>query len=304
MESSSLCQDVSLTVCICTSGRPQELERCLESIANGTQLPIEVIVSDDSREKINAHRIEGVCNLYPFVRYVEGPQRGLCPNRNHAICQSRTSHVSLIDDDGVVGNDFIRLAMVAIGKYPLKIISGDVLESGKILTPPTNSTRWGHFGAALQPGELLRNVNLNCNVFPRAAFVDAAFDELLVYGYEDTDLCDRLIQSGWEIKHHPELVNQHLPPTRGDGRPWMAERERFVVLFRLRSAGYFGRLGMIPWIPLSGLHALVAYTRRRKWGWVVRIPVWITRGVCLALRQPIPLNLPMTSPQKMNRTRC
>jgi len=70
-----------LTFCICTSGRPVELERCLASITGGTRQPRAVIVSDDSAEPGVAKQVQDICGRYEFVTYVEGPRRGLCGNR-------------------------------------------------------------------------------------------------------------------------------------------------------------------------------------------------------------------------------
>jgi GT2 family glycosyltransferase len=52
---------------------------------------------------------------------------------------------------------------------------------------------------------------MNSNLFPRSAFEVAAFDETIDYGYDDVDLCGRLIAAGYRIEHRPELLNRHLP---------------------------------------------------------------------------------------------
>ncbi len=277
-----------LTICICTSGRPFELDRCLASIQNGTRQPFEIVVSDDSRDDEMQTTIAEVCRRYVNTRYVSGPRRGLCANRNTVIEASRSTHISLLDDDACVGHEFVELAMRILDTSPKAIVSGDVLESGTVLTSPSNPTRWGHFGAVLKDGDRLKNVQLNCNVFPIAAFADAAFDERLVYGYEDTDLCNRLIGCGWKIEHHPELCNSHLPPENRGSRNMLAERERFVVLFRLRSDSSNLRWKGIPWIPLAACHATAVYAKHKKWDWMIRLPLWIVRGTWLSLIGPRP----------------
>jgi GT2 family glycosyltransferase len=195
-----------------------------------------VVVSNDSRDPKFAAAVQAKCGRFDFVRYVEGPRRGLCANRNHVIRNADTSHVSLIDDDGVVGRDFVDRATRLIDRYPDRIITGDVLEDGVRRTPPTNPTFLGHFGKAVRPGERLENINLNCNVLPRRAFNVALFDESIAYGYEDMDLCAQLLTAGFEIVHIPELVNQHLPPAVDPAvlafRASQAERARLKVLWR------------------------------------------------------------------------
>ena len=227
---------LSISICICTSGRPGELRRCLASVAGGSVRPLEVVVSDDSRCADVAGAVRAVCSEFDFARYVEGPRRGLCVNRNHVIRHASGTHVSLLDDDAVVGHNFLERATALVADRPGAIFSGDVMEDGTRRVSPTNPTFLGHFGRRVRPGERLENICLNCNVLPRAAFDVASFDESIAYGYEDTDLCAQLLAAGFEIVHAPELVNQHLPPPRTK-QDWaaktrMAERARLRVLWR------------------------------------------------------------------------
>ena len=226
----------SISICVCTSGRPAELARCLASVAAGTERPLEVVVSDDSRDAETAAAVRAVCGEHDVARYVEGPRRGLCTNRNHVVRQARGSHLSLLDDDAIVGREFVERAERLAAERPGVILTGDVLEDGTRLTRPTNPTFLGHFGRPVRPGGRLENICLNCNLLPRAAFEVASFDESIAYGYEDTDLCAQLVAAGFVIVHAPELVNAHLPPPRTTGE-WgrkvrLAERARLRVLWR------------------------------------------------------------------------
>ena len=56
----------SLAILICTMSRPQELNRCLESIAKSGRQPAEIVVSDDSPD---GKETEAVCSGFPLVRY-------------------------------------------------------------------------------------------------------------------------------------------------------------------------------------------------------------------------------------------
>lgn len=203
----------SLSLCICAADRVAILDRCLTSIAQGTALPETVIVSDDSLDSAGTR---AVCEQFPFVRYHGGPKRGLCANRNAAVAQAGTDYVSLIDDDGIVGRTFIEDLKSILPSLPAKtVVSGDVLEYGG-RTVPSNPWFLGHFGRPYG-AQQLQGINLNCNCLPRAAFDDAIFDEVLVYGYEDMDLCSNLLSQGYRFVHHPELVNQHVPPQQTAG---------------------------------------------------------------------------------------
>ncbi len=204
--------------------RPAILRRCLESIAKGSRLPTEVIVSDDNP---SGGQTREVCQQFSFVRYVQGPSKGLCANRNRVIAQAVTDYVSLLDDDAMVGEDFVVRAMAATADLPPnEILTGAVIESENRLVAPANSTFLGHFGRP--PTGRYKNINLNCNLFPRAAFAYASFDEQIAYGYEDMDLCSCLLACGFRIRYDPTLVNAHLPPEKAGAtqRRQSLDRER------------------------------------------------------------------------------
>ena len=277
----------SIALCICTSGRPTELKRCLDSVAlslegGGTALR-EVVVADDSEDPSVSVSVRAICDGFRFAAYAVGPRRGLCANRNFCIRQTSTSHISLVDDDAVLMSAFLKQVSDLVRSRPEVIFTGDVLENGGRRVRPSNPRRLGHFGRPVHCSEVLRNVHLNCNVFPRAAFEDEQFDERLVYGYEDTDLCDRLVRRGWRIVYVPELVNRHLPPARREGeadeRGWLAERERFAVVMQIarRDRGLLG--GAVPMGLLAALHAGVSYPRWGAWSWLPSVPGWFVRGL-------------------------
>jgi glycosyltransferase involved in cell wall biosynthesis len=282
-------KQITLTICICTNDRPEVLLRCLDSIRAGARLPDEVIVSDDSKDESNQRQNQQIVEQFAFATYLTGPRRGLCANRNHVIKNSKTSHLSLLDDDAIVSAEFVERLVLSISQNRNSIVTGSVIENGRVLTPPLNPGVFGHFAVPVIDGVQPLNIHLNCNAIPRLAFASAAFDENLVYGYEDRDLCDRLIKRGWGIVYDDSLVNTHMPPTIDKMKNVLAERERFVVILRMKSA--FDKLSMrgVLWLPLIIAHALFAYAKRGDFRLIAKLPFWVIRGVRLAIKGPTPL---------------
>jgi glycosyltransferase involved in cell wall biosynthesis len=197
---------LGITICICTANRPETLARCLESLAQGVTQPARILVSDDSSDGTST---QAVCEQFG-VEYFRGPRRGLCANRNMIVKHVTTSHLSLVDDDAVVSPRFVADANPLLKPESEKeIITGDVFESG-VLIKPANASFWGHF--TQKPIDRWETIHLNCNIFPRNAFEFAEFDESIVYGYEDMDLCSRLLSQGFHIRYLPRLVNDHIRP--------------------------------------------------------------------------------------------
>lgn len=186
--------------------RPDEVERCVESILSGTVAPFEIVVSDDSRQP---EATRALCARYPLVRYIEGPRKGQGPNRDWGAKSCQGDFVSFIDDDARMAPDFIEtLLPVAESSDGKTIFTGNLWENGALLSP-TNLTFWGHFGAPVV--ERLETVIFNTNLFPRAVFEVASFDRHLKYGYEDSDFCSQALAAGFRIVHVPQVCNTHLP---------------------------------------------------------------------------------------------
>ena len=199
----------TVSLCICTRDRPAELERVLASVAAGRALPDVVLVSDDGKAPEAA---QAICSRFPFVRYLSGPRKGLCANRNAVIAQADSKYLCLSDDDCIISEDFFLRLRELLPTLPADtIITGDVLEDD-VRIVPNNPSFLGHFRKP--PEGTFRNINLNSNCFPREALRAAQFDESLVYGYEDMDLCAQLLRKGFRIIHVPELRNVHAPPPR------------------------------------------------------------------------------------------
>jgi glycosyltransferase involved in cell wall biosynthesis len=218
---------LGITMCICTANRPETLARCLESLANGIAQPAQILVSDDSPD---GTATQAVCAKYG-VQYLRGPRRGLCANRNSLVKHVTTSHLSLVDDDAVVAQNFVSEAMPLLKPESEKeIITGDVYESG-VLVKPTNSSFWGYFTEPPIPRN--ETIHLNCNIFPRSAFDFAVFDESIVYGYEDMDLCFELLSKGFHIKYFPILANDHIRPNGVPVKRFrQKEQARFYVALK------------------------------------------------------------------------
>ncbi len=280
----------TLTICVCACGRPEVVARCLESIAVGTVLPSAVLVSDDSPAPADREALQAIVGRYPFAEYLEGPRRGLCANRNRVIDAARTTHISLLDDDSVVGTEFVERALSVIDELPETVVSGDVLEDGVRRVQPSNQRFLGHFGDQPNEASPLQNINLNCNVLPLEAGRTASFDERIVYGYEDCDFCSQLAARGWRFSHRPDLVNSHLPPTRAVSsaqRHWQAERARFMTVTRRLVRWQPAALRMAKFAAVAPVHLALTAIRRGDLAHAWRGIPWLVADLVGSSRGPL-----------------
>ncbi|HET9480226.1 MAG TPA: glycosyltransferase [Candidatus Polarisedimenticolia bacterium] len=204
-----------VSVCVCTMNRPEELERCLEALSRSSIAPLEIIVSDDSREELSG-TIHGIAERFPRVRYVRGPRRGVSANRNNTVRHASGALVTFVDDDVLVGPDYLQrgveehaLALAARpdGRY---ILTGSPTVAGR-LTPPANLSFLGFYNRPLMPGGRLNALCMSCVFFPRRFFEQAAFDENIFYGTEERDIGLQAVELGYEILYSPRLTIDHQP---------------------------------------------------------------------------------------------
>lgn len=254
----------SMGVLICTMDRPQELRRCLNSIAACSTQPSEIIVSDDGQ---SSEVTQMVCAAFPLVRYFPGPRRGLCANRNATTDRATADFVSLLDDDVVVSPDFVDRAFAIIASLPARtLVTGTAIDAGRPVIPNSPSFL-GFFGRA--PNGRFRNINLICNLLPRSAFREARFDEVLSYGYEDMDLCAQLLARGYVIRHEPSLITTHLPPPRTDAvsreRRALAERARFYTSVKRYLLYERSLFRLLAFVVIAPVHRVLSAIWAGKW---------------------------------------
>ena len=108
----------AVTVAVCTRDRPDDLERCLDSIdraRRASAVEVEVLVvdnapPDDATRQVVARR--------PGVRYVREPVAGLDVARNRALAEARGRWLAFVDDDVRVDEGWLDGLAAARTEHP------------------------------------------------------------------------------------------------------------------------------------------------------------------------------------------
>jgi len=198
----------TLSLLICTMNRPDELDTALESVRAGSAQPTEIIVSDDGDGSARA-----VAERHGAT-WVEGPHRGLGPNRNRAIAAASGELIAFIDDDVLVSPEFVA---VALSRPTDRITTGWELNFSSDpahKVTPRNADFLG-FQRLVPRMDDLRAIVINATVFPAALFAAAAFDERTRYGYEELDMARHAVALGTSIEYCDELWVEHHPSAAG-----------------------------------------------------------------------------------------
>ena len=201
------------TICFCTRSRPHDLERALNSLTTSTWPIYQVVVSDDSADDETAQLVAA---QFPDVVYVKGPRRGLGANRNRAVAFATGTHVVYMDDDTALGEQFLESIVNTYKSIEPHlrantIVSGLENQNGKLIEP-SDLSFWGFVdqprtSATRRP---LHTAVINATSFPRALFPTIAFDENLIYGSEEVDICTQAIAKGVRFELCREAVNLHF----------------------------------------------------------------------------------------------
>jgi glycosyltransferase involved in cell wall biosynthesis len=207
--------DFTMSLCICTRNRPDDLHRCLEAVSQSTTMPFQIIVSDDSD---HPEKTLEVVRAFPFASYQRGPKKGLGANRNACLDRVTGRHVMFIDDDVLLPADFVSSASAICETYsrkvPLPIITGIEFKhigDQAMRVEPSNPDFWGF--QKISPKGFYSAIVINATIFPSDLFSNVRFDNLLKYGSEERDVACHAVARGFEIIFEPSLFVHHYPST-------------------------------------------------------------------------------------------
>jgi GT2 family glycosyltransferase len=254
--------NIKVSICICTRNRPENLKQALDSLEKSTYPVFEVIVSDDSTDTETETMMAA---NYANVKYLPGPRKGLGANRNNALRSVTGTHVLFLDDDAVLGEQFLEIAIAHMEQeaknqgYALEklIVTGPQLDHGRLMFP-NRPDFLGFQKIPYESGELLETVVINSAIFPRSVFETTLFDEKLVYGCDEVDFTTRAIKFGFKIVLCSEAVNLHLPSliNRDFYKPYH-EASRLYVTFKRYLSTDKQHLKALLFLALASAHTTV-----------------------------------------------
>jgi GT2 family glycosyltransferase/SAM-dependent methyltransferase len=218
----------SVTLAICTLGRPAALERCLSSIAAASDRPDEVLVVDNAPHTAGART---VVEKFPGFRYVPEPRTGLSAARNRAARAAGCDVLAFVDDDVVVHPRWLAPLRRAFDDSEVMAVTGLVLPAElETEAQVAFETSYGGLGlgyerarydrefvrATVAYGMPVWKLGAGANMaIRRAAFeLVGGFDDGLgpVGGAgcgDDSEFWYRLLAEGWACRYEPDSVVFH-----------------------------------------------------------------------------------------------
>jgi len=208
-----------VSVIICTLDRASFLQKTLEGLRRQTFSNFEVIVVNGP----SADETAAVLNeCAPDIRIGCCPERSVSAARNEGIKLAQGEILAFTDDDAVPDAKWLenlvlpyRDPMIAgVGGSVFDVSAGRTAYSICVCTRAGDTSPLNEFSEAyVQPGAdpVLYLVGVNMS-FRRSILLElGGFDERYFYGYEDVDLCCRLIDAGKKIFIASDALVYHHP---------------------------------------------------------------------------------------------
>lgn len=216
------------SVVVCTRERPDQLRRCLDSIASAAAGPAEVIVVDNGAPTFSA---EAVVRDFPGVIYVRQDRPGLSVARNTGVERAAGDVIVFTDDDTRVHPNWLPPLLAGFADPRVMAVTGLVLpgeletEAQVIFQSAFGGFNHGYrrmrYGRAFYEttkslGTPVWKIGAGANMAVRRDAFEhvGGFDERLGAGAagcsEDSEFWYRLIAAGWECRYQPSSIVFHF----------------------------------------------------------------------------------------------
>ncbi len=243
-----------LTVIVPTVGRPI-LQRCLESIADGTVLPACLIVVDQGENLEVADWIRNINTRGLKALHVFSIEKSPASARNCGIEQVQTSFVAAIDDDCIAEKDWLEKMEIRLHQNPATIITGQLKPVGDGIPPTivTSDVSCYYSRPSVRIHSPLASANMGF-ALDTARHI-GPFDGNL-FAAEENDWAYRALCIGIPILYAPEIVVHHFH--------WR-DKSQMAAVYRVYAwtqGAFYGK-----------------HLRRGDWSMLLRISLSLFRGI-------------------------
>jgi GT2 family glycosyltransferase len=268
-----------ITLLICTSGRPELLDRCLTAVEAGSELPEQLVVVNGIDGKTPAV-VERHAIRFDEIVLAQHPNRNLATLRNLGLPYCTGDIIAMSDDDAVPEAGWTAAVRAAHVGHP---------EAGGVGGPVrgTNDSFLSRVADAVvfpdpKPGRPIHTLPTVNMTYKRAAIEAVGeFDETLFRG-EDVDYNWRVIKAGYALAFEPAMRvrHEHRSTLTGlyqqqymYGRAYVLVRSKWPEMYSvyphsLRTPRSWAKLGYaalaIFYLPLGIARSLPARTDQMK----------------------------------------
>lgn len=236
-----------LTIAVCTRDRPTQLQRCLATLQPQINKQSELLVvasAPTSDAELHLAREVG-------ARFVREVRPGLDVARNTAVRHAKGEIIAFIDDDVLVGENWLTALQAAFADETVDCVTGRVLPTGLDTPAQRHFEARFSFDRGPHPDRFTKNdqrswfpihpyhLGTGCNmafqrrVFDRIGLFDEALDAgMPTGGGGDLDIFRRLLLAGFTAVYDPTLLvyHEHRPTAAATRQQFLAYGKTFTAL--------------------------------------------------------------------------
>jgi glycosyltransferase involved in cell wall biosynthesis len=223
---------MTISFIICTYNREKYIYECLSRLAKNTAKEGYeiVLVNNNSTDNTAAEceRFEADFKPSNYSYFVE-KQQGLSYARNRGIAEAKGEWLVFLDDDAMVGEDYIANLQAHLAKHPESGAFGGAIEPFFEGDTPKWISPWAMgFVSAIDLGSQVKlfpkksypigaNMGISRETIERVGMFNTALGRTgnNLMGGEEKDIFNRIRQAGIPILYFPNIKVQHcIPPKR------------------------------------------------------------------------------------------
>ncbi|MFC2141382.1 glycosyltransferase [Acidobacteriota bacterium] len=253
---------IKVTVIICTYNEEKELSKCLNSIQNQDYGELELIIVDDASVDGTSDCIERFrdrTNLNTIV-LTNDVNLGVAGSRNAGIQYASGDIIAFTDADCIADKSWISELVRGYRQEDVAAVGGSIknIPSKNVWELLDKRHNFVAHHEGLVP--YIQGCNMS---FYTKVLKQYLFNSEIKYGYEETLLCDQLVEEGYEIWFRPQALVQHkarnslaalmkLKYRRGVSSVWYFRKRIKFIIFKRHLVLLFGVL-CLPFFIVSSL---------------------------------------------------
>ena len=213
-----------VSIILCTSGLRPMLTRCLEHLTAQDYTGYEIILVLNGPEDPSFAQ---AVSRFP-VKLLNEPRRGVSIARNHAVSQAKGEILVFVDDDVLIGTDWLDEIVKGFADPNVACVTGRVIPAGPLCLAAERADRYYASERALSAWSLDASdpswyqyilgepVGFGCNMAFRKAFletyslfpVDLGAGSL-IGGGDEFYMYVQVLKHGFRIRHTPTAAATH-----------------------------------------------------------------------------------------------